>query len=111
MAHHQVMILNALANLVFNNRWQKRFMSEPQMEATEPLLRERIPNRALILARPAYLVLLPGSVDHLDELRTFYQTDTLLPEARFLSNGRYIVMVSNSGSGLTRWKGLDLTRC
>ena len=110
MAHHQGMILNALANLVFNNRWQKRFMSEPQMEATEPLLRERIPNRALILARPANLVLLPGSVDHLDELRTFYQTDTLLPEARFLSNGRYIVMVSNSGSGLTRWKGLDLTR-
>lgn len=110
MAHHQGMILNAIANLLFQNCWQRRFISEPRMEATVPLLQERVPIRAFFLAQPKNIFFLHGADEQSIELRTFYRTDTLLPEARFLSNGRYTVMVSNSGGGFTRWKQLDLTR-
>ena len=110
MAHHQGMILTAITNLLLDNRWQKCFLSEPRIEATEPLLRERVPSRALILSPPLNLLPLRSLDVKTIELRTFYQTDTLLPEARILSNGRLTMMVSNSGSSFIRWKSLDLTK-
>ncbi|NLW48151.1 MAG: glycosyl transferase family 36 [Firmicutes bacterium] len=110
MAHHQGMIINAIANLLFKNCWQRRFISEPRIEATVPLLQEKVPTRALLVSQPKNLLLLHGMEDQPIELRTFYQANTFLPEARFLSNGRYSVMISNSGSGFTKWKQLALTR-
>lgn len=110
MAHHQGMIFNAIANILFDNRWQKRFTTDPRIEATVPLLQEKIPARALFVTQPKDLLLLHDVEDHSMELRTFYKSDTFLPEPRFLSNGRYSMMVSNSGSGYARWGQLDLTR-
>lgn len=110
MAHHQGMILNAIANLLFNNCWQRRFINEPRIEATIPLLQEKVPTRALFVTQPKNFFFLHSMDDQSIELRTFYRADSFLPEARFLSNGRYLVMVSNSGSGFSRWKQLDLTR-
>lgn len=110
MAHHQGMILNAIANIMLDNLWQKRFLKEQRMEATEQLLQERIPRRALILSQNTDIVGAHSFDEYHTDLRSFYNPDTLLPEARFLSNGRYTVMVSNSGSGFSRWQGLDLTR-
>ncbi|HHZ19539.1 MAG TPA: glycosyl transferase family 36 [Firmicutes bacterium] len=110
MAHHQGMILNAIANILLDNVWQKRFLKEERMEATEQLLQERIPKKALILSQNMNLIGSHTFDDYHTDLRSFYQPDTPLPEARLLSNGRYTLMISNSGSGFSRWKGLDLTR-
>jgi len=110
MAHHQGMIFNAIANLLFDNCWQRRFTSDPRIEATVPLLQEKIPARALFVNQPKNLLLVHDMEDRSIELRTFYRADTFLPEPRFLSNGRYSVMISNSGSGYSRWGELDLTK-
>src|SRR5690554_6243511 len=110
MAHHQGMILTTITNLLLDNRWQKRFLSEPRMEATESLLLERVPSHALILSPPPNLLPLRSLEVKTIELRTFYQTGTLLPEARILSNGRLTMMISNSGSSFIRWKDLDITK-
>lgn len=110
MAHHQGMILTTLTNLLHDNIWQKRFLNEPMMEATEPLLRERVPSRALIMSPTMNLLPIRSLDAKTVELRTFYQADTLLPESRIVSNGRLTMMISNSGSGFIRWQGLDLTR-
>lgn len=110
MAHHQGMILTTIANLLLDNCWQRRFLREPRMEATEPLLRERIPSPALILA-PSHNLLPPRSLGVKSiELRTFYEPCTPLPEARILSNARLSTMISNAGSSFLRWQGLDLTK-
>jgi cyclic beta-1,2-glucan synthetase len=57
MAHHQGMSLLAACNLLFNNRLQRHFHSEPQVMATELLLHERLPSG--VVAEPED-VLLPG---------------------------------------------------
>ncbi|MGE5554272.1 MAG: GH36-type glycosyl hydrolase domain-containing protein [Betaproteobacteria bacterium] len=111
MAHHQGMTLLSLANVLLGPRLQRRFMSDPRMEATEPLLRERTPARALILSQgpppvPQRSTLLSEHAD----LRYFAGADSVLPEARILSNGRYFVMLSNSGGGFSQWGDLAVTR-
>ncbi|HHW13435.1 MAG TPA: glycosyl transferase family 36, partial [Firmicutes bacterium] len=111
MAHHQGMILLSLAHMLLGPRMQRRFLADPRMEATESLLRERTPARALILSQgppplPQRATLREQSTD----LRYFSSADSILPEARVLSNGRYWVMLSNSGGGFSRWGDLAVTR-
>lgn len=111
MAHHQGMIMLSLANLLLQNRFQQRFLSEPRIKATELLLCERIPARSVTLnKKPLNLATLSSPREDSADLRTFYQVDTPLPEARFLSNGKYLVMVSNSGAGFSRWNNILLNR-
>lgn len=111
MAHHQGMILLSLAHLLLGPRMQRRFLADPRMEATETLLRERTPARALILSQgppplPQRATLREQSTD----LRYFASADSVLPEARVLSNGRYWVALSNSGGGFSRWGEFSVTR-
>jgi cellobiose phosphorylase len=43
-------------------------------------------------------------------IRVFGSPDTALPEVQLLSNGRYHVMVTNAGGGISRWRDLAVTR-
>ncbi|MDI6870912.1 MAG: glucoamylase family protein [Bacillota bacterium] len=111
MVHHQGMILLSLANVLLGPRLQQRFMADPRMEATESLLRERTPARALILSQgPPPVVQRVTLRDETTDLRYFVSADSVLPEARVLSNGRYLVMLSNSGGGFSQWGDLAVTR-
>jgi cyclic beta-1,2-glucan synthetase len=111
MAHHQGMIFLSIGNLVFNNQMHRRFMSDPQIEAAEPLLREKAPVRPITIASKApQLIAVRAKHTEGSDLKQYYSIDTILPEARFLSNGNYQVMVSNNGGGFSRWGKLYLTR-
>ena len=110
MAHHQGMIFLSLGNMLLNNRMAGRFLSDPRMEATESLLREPISDRAVILSQKLLRQDTSRIDDEGSEVRIFKSIDTLLPETRFLSNGKYLVMVSASGGGFSQWGDLVLTR-
>jgi cyclic beta-1,2-glucan synthetase len=110
MAHHQGMTLTALDNLVNGEIIRKRFHSDPRIRAVESLLFERIPlarlrvkekrqQKPLAVPRPA-----EGPAE-----RTM-PASTALPQTVLLGNGRYSVMVTNSGSGYSRWNAFDITR-
>src|SRR5581483_5613783 len=43
-------------------------------------------------------------------VRILETPDTPVPEVQLLSNGRYHVMVTNTGGGYSRWKELAVTR-
>lgn len=49
MAHHQGMSLLALSNLLAGASIQRRFHAEPQVQATEPMLHERVPATVPVL--------------------------------------------------------------
>ena len=51
MAHHQGMMLVALANVLHDGAMRARFHAEPIVQATELLLQERMP-RDVVVARP-----------------------------------------------------------
>ncbi len=109
MAHHQGMTLLACVHVLANAPMRARFHADPHLRALELLLQERAPQqppfedleketRPLTTAEEAagaFVVTNPNATH---------------PEATLLSNGRYHVLISAGGSGVSRWRGLALNR-
>ncbi len=111
MAHHHGMSFLALSYLLHDRLMPKRFSSHPQCYAMEMLLHERVPKATRLYPHApevsgAHLL----SVDHGPDLRVISTPYTPVPEVHLLSNGRYSVMMTNSGGGYSHWNGLALTR-
>ncbi|WP_018130856.1 GH36-type glycosyl hydrolase domain-containing protein [Effusibacillus pohliae] len=112
MAHHQGMSLLTLANLLLPQKMYDRFHRDKRVQAVELLLQERMPEQPAMIepqamARPAVQKTDPVRTD---ASREFLTADTPAPEVCVLSNGSLTTVVTNSGSGFTRWKGLAVTR-
>ena len=112
MAHHQGMILVALDNVLHDNIMHKRFHSEPLVQATELLLQERIP-RGVPAQHPRAEEVLSGRIVRSISGRVtrFFDTPTLpTPRTQILSNGKYSVMMTNSGAGYSMCGEMAVTR-
>jgi cyclic beta-1,2-glucan synthetase len=112
MAHHQGMVLVALANTLQHGRMRARFHADPRVQATELLLQERTP-RDVAVTRPRAEEV-TGTADVREfvpaVVRRFNSPHSATPRTHLLSNGRYAVMVTAAGSGYSRWRDLAITR-
>ncbi|HEV7668051.1 MAG TPA: glucoamylase family protein [Thermoanaerobaculia bacterium] len=111
MAHHQAMILLALADVLSDGALRRRFHSHPLGRAAELLLQERTP-RDVVVARP-----LPEEkpisrvrAGGLASLRIFDTPHLKTPRIHLLANRDYAVLMTSSGSGWSRSRGLAVTR-
>ena len=111
MAHHQGMSLLSLDSLLLDHPMQKRFESDPLFQATTLLLQERVPKATAPYTRAPEVsgLLTTYGVTEMP-VRSFGTPDTPVPEVQLLSNGRYHVMITNSGGGYSRWKDIAVTR-
>jgi cyclic beta-1,2-glucan synthetase len=112
MAHHIGMTLVALDNTLLGRIWQQRFHSDPMVRATALLLDERVPRR---------LALLPAQTARPDEapppaeparpvVREIVTPHTPQPHVALLGHTPYTVMVTNAGSGYSRFEDLAVSR-
>jgi cellobiose phosphorylase len=111
MSHHQGMSLLAMAYVLLDRPMQQRFESDPIFRSTTLLLQERVPKATAFYSHTTELLDLrtaPGTLE--TPVRVFSSPDTQFPEVQLLSNRRYHVMVTNSGSGYSRWKDIAVTR-
>jgi cyclic beta-1,2-glucan synthetase len=109
-AHHQGMTLLALTNVLLGDRMIERFHSDPRVQATELLLQERIPrHQPTTEPRPLDMTRLTPAVTAA-AVRRYRTPHTSVPHAQFLSNGRYIVALTNAGGGASYWQRLAVTR-
>lgn len=112
MAHHQGMGLVAMDNVLNKNIMQERFHRDPYIRAAEILLHEKIPSR-VIFAKEYKEKLEPLKEDEKKsiEYSTVLQyTDRLLPEIHLISNGSYSVMLTDDGSGYSKFNDIAVTR-
>src|SRR5205814_5094923 len=96
MAHHQGMLLIAIANAVHDGAMRTRFHAEPIVQATELLLQERTP-RDVAVARPrAEEVQAVGDVRAFvpPVERRFTSPHGTTPRTQLLPNGRHAVMLT-----------------
>ncbi len=112
MAHHQGMAIISIANILNAGAMRTRFHAEPMVRATELLLQERTP-RDVAVARPR--VDTSASRGDVRELvaphsRHFSSPHSATPRTQLLSNGRYTVMLTASGSGFSRCDDMAVTR-
>ena len=111
MAHHQGMSLLAFADVLLDKPMQRRFMAAPYIKATELLLQERVPKLGSTLQpNVAESTINKVNDDAVGLMRVFTSHNTPIPEVHLLSNGRYHVMVTNTGSGYSHWHDLSVTR-
>jgi cyclic beta-1,2-glucan synthetase len=112
MAHHVGMSLVALTNALTGQRWQHRFHSDPMVRAAELLLHERIPRRLELretqVGHPSEA--LPDAELEAPAVREFTTADTPQPNVALLGHLPYTLMVTNAGSGYSRFEGLAVTR-
>ncbi|TCP03443.1 cellobiose phosphorylase [Rubrivivax gelatinosus] len=111
MAHHQGMSLLALAHALLDQPMQRRFASDPALQATLLLLQERVPRAGPVVppvAEPPESR--AGEPEEQLPARVFTSAQTPHPEVQLLSNGRYHVMLTHAGGGYSRWNGTALTR-
>jgi cyclic beta-1,2-glucan synthetase len=111
MAHHQGMSLLALAYVLLDRPMQRRFEADPELQATLLLLQERVPKAVPFHPHVAERAdIRGGQPDAETPMRVIASPDTPSPEVQLLSNGRYHVMITNSGAGYSRWNDLAITR-
>jgi cyclic beta-1,2-glucan synthetase len=113
MTHHQGMSLVSLTNILHEDLAQKRFHSDPAVQATELLLQERIPV-GVPAAHPRAEEVLTGRVASQMNpaviTRVYESADLETPRTQLLSNGAYNVMLTTAGSGYSRCEGNAVTR-
>ena len=112
MAHHQGMILMAVANFFHEDIMVKRMHSDPRIQSVELLLQEQVPQsvplqdpyaedvRGIQRLTTAPVEIVPWTVP----------VQTPIPQMHLLSNGSYNVLLSNMGGGYSSWMDVDLTR-
>ena len=110
MAHHQGMMLCAIANLLTGDLMVERFARDPQMRLVSLLLSERVPRE------------IPPELERLETLETpegLLQTGAIqpwepatapFPQIQVLGNGRLSSWIGESGAGALRWQGQSLSR-
>ncbi len=110
LAHHQGMILVALANVLSDDLMVDRFHADRRIQATELLLQERIPRQApVIQPRPAEETRVALGVPPRAP-RRIRSPHTRNPHAQILSNGSYVTVVTNAGGGASMCRDLAVTR-
>ncbi len=113
MAHHQGMILSAINNTLNNDAIIKRFHKDPRICGIDSLLYERIP-----FCSP---VKITGSRREpiLKRLEPFSQSpimgvvetpESVTPKINLLSNGKYSLMITNTGGGYSRLNDIEIYR-
>jgi len=112
MVHHAGMTLTALTNVLLDDLWQDRFHADGLVRSVELLLHERVPR--LVLLREVQQP--PLNADRADdelEGPMVREVDTMQarrPAVALLGSSPYSVMVTQNGTGFSRYESLAVTR-
>jgi cyclic beta-1,2-glucan synthetase len=112
MAHHQAMIMLALANYLCQDKMISRFHAEPSLQSIELLLQEQIPRQAPLQDphTDEEMSVMRSTSDHFSITPWLVPTRTPVPLIHYLSNGRFRTLITNNGSGACDWHDIALTR-
>ncbi len=111
MAHHQGLILLSINNLFNKNILQKRFMKNPEIEAIDILLQERMPEKMLITKEKKEKIekMRYNGYDSYEENVYTKINENLIP-ANVISNENYSLIINAKGEGYSTYKDISINR-
>ena len=111
MAHHQALILLSINNLLNNKVLQTRFMKNPEIEAIDILLQERMPTDVVITKQKKEKVnkIKYKNYEQYSE-RIYTKLNTELNNCNLISNDNYQVCIKENGEGFSSYKNLLINR-
>ena len=103
MAHHQGMIIASILNCLHDDKLQMLFHRATCVKATEMLLKEKVPPRSVTIRLGEKPKEQQAFAEEIHAVRVFEQFNGY-PEAHFLSNGSYCVMITQYGTGYSKYQ-------
>ena len=111
MAHHQGLILLSINNLLNNEILQKRFMTNPEIEAVSILLQETMPETYITTKETKEKVEKLKYKDYENYIQTTYKKiDEKLITGNVISNENYVVAMNQKGFGVSKYKDIYINR-
>ena len=111
MAHHQGLILLSINNLFNHNILQKRFVSNPEIEATTILLQETMPETFIIAKENKEKVEKLKYKDYENYTqKTYKKIDERLITGNVISNNNYVIAMNQKGEGTSKYKNFYINR-
>ena len=111
MAHHQGLILLSINNCINNNILVKRFSSNPEIEAVDILLQERMPKKAIVTKEKKEKIEKLKMKDYQNYVETVFTKPVLgLKRANVISNGEYTICNLTDGRGYSKYKDILINR-
>ncbi len=112
MAHHQGMTIVAVANAIFEGRMRDRFHADPVIEAAELLLQEKAPRDIPVATTrtEADDRSIAEEIPTTADTRLVLDPARSLPATSLMSNARYSVMLTATGTGYSKWQDFAVTR-
>lgn len=111
MVHHQGMGFLSFVNFFHSDIMLRRFESNKIVASALHLLQERVPHSKPFQFQDSEAERIPTEAESQENLlRIFTTANTPFPEVHLLSNGRYHVMLTNSGGGYSKWRDIMVTR-
>lgn len=112
MAHHLGMSITSFCNALYQGYIQELFHAHPRVKGLETILYERpdIPEGKVTgRSKEQVFPKLFSSTSSAGNSH-FESPLTPIPVTHLLSNGNYSIMVTNSGSGYSKFQNIDITR-
>jgi len=112
LAHHQAMGFLSLTNFLHGNPIQRHFHADARVRAIEPLLHESVPAFPSLyhISTRQRVPSVDGFGEIAPSVSRFDSPHTSKPNTLLLGNGRYSLMVTNSGGGYSQWGDFEITR-
>ena len=111
MAHHQGLILLTINNIVNNDILVNRFNKNPEIEAVDILLQERMPEKAIITKEKKEKVEKPKIKDYGNYTEKIYtKVDKNFKRNNVISNGSYSICTSLTGEGFSQYNNILVNR-
>ena len=111
MAHHQGLILLSINNLMNNNIVQKRFVQNPEIEAVNILLQERMPENIIITKEEKEKVEKIKYIDYENATqREITKINTKLNNVNVIGNDKYTIIMDQKGNGYSKYNNILINR-
>ena len=111
MAHHQGLILLSINNLINKNIIQKRFMYNPEIQAVNILLQEKMPENMIITKEEKEKVEKIKYQDYENYTqRQYNKINENLNISNVIANDKYTIIMDQFGNGYSKYKNLQVNR-
>ena len=111
MAHHQALILLSINNLVNNNVLQKRFMHNPEIEAVDILLQERMPINVITTKERKEKVEKLKYTDYEPYTERIYTNENKnILNTNVISSDKYTICINEKGEGVSKYKNIIINK-
>ena len=114
MAHHQGLILNSINNVLNNKILNKRFFMNPEIESTDILLQEKMPNSILISKNINNKLKKQKYVNEFYDKEVVYK-NKYISEKKYnrinvISSDEYTLIMDMFGRGFSKYKDIQINR-